>query len=80
MRSDISKLPLAKTIVYLIAVAYLSITPVEARQSLDELEEQALQAAGDFAQEYTVQVEAFGGQEFVNRQGHSERPRLPNCV
>lgn len=43
-------------------------------QSLDDLEQQAFQAAGDFAQEYTVQVEAFGGQEFVNKQAIASGP------
>jgi serine protease Do len=74
MRSDISTFSIAKKIACLIGIAILSVATAEARQSLDELEEQALQAAGDFAQEYTVQVEAFGGQEFVNRQAIASGP------
>ena len=35
---------------------------------LDELEQQAFQAAADFSQDCVVQVETFGGQEIVNRQ------------
>ena len=74
MRSYISILQIAKRIACLIGITFLSISTSEARQSLDELEQQALQAAGDFAQEYTVQVEAFGGQEFVNRQAIASGP------
>ena len=35
---------------------------------LDELEQQAFQAAADFSQDCVVQVETFGGQEIVNKQ------------
>ena len=35
---------------------------------LDEQEQQAFQAAADFSQDCVVQVEAFGGQEIVNKQ------------
>lgn len=35
---------------------------------LDELEQQAFQAAADYAQDCVVQVETFGGQEIVNKQ------------
>ncbi|MFN7291607.1 MAG: trypsin-like peptidase domain-containing protein, partial [Pirellula sp.] len=74
MRSYLSILQIVKRIACLIGITFLSISTSEARQSLDELEQQALQAAGDFAQEYTVQVEAFGGQEFVNRQAIASGP------
>jgi serine protease Do len=61
-----------------LTVALLLMVPLGsmavARQTLDELEEQAFQAAADFAQDYTVQVEAFGGQEFVNRQAMASGP------
>ena len=35
---------------------------------LDELEQQAFQAAADYAQDCVVQVETFGGREIVNQQ------------
>ncbi|XZE19978.1 PDZ domain-containing protein [Pirellulaceae bacterium SH449] len=69
---------LFKFTAYHLAVALLLVMPrgsiAVAWQSLDELEEQAFQVAADFAQDYTVQVEAFGGQEFVNRQAIASGP------
>jgi serine protease Do len=44
------------------------------QQSLDTLEEEAFQAAGDFAQGSVVQVETFGGMEFVNKQAVAPGP------
>ena len=43
------------------------------QQTLDTLEEEAFQAAGDFAQGSVVQVETFGGMEFVNKQAVATR-------
>ncbi|MCU0710820.1 MAG: PDZ domain-containing protein [Pirellula sp.] len=74
MRSSISTLKISQWIFCIAGIALLSSSESKATQSLDELEQQALQAAGDFAQEYTVQVEAFGGQEFVNRQAVASGP------
>ncbi len=44
------------------------------QQTLDTLEEEAFQAAGDFAQGAVVQVETFGGMEFVNKQAVAPGP------
>ena len=44
------------------------------QQTLDTLEEEAFQAAGDFAQGSVVQVETFGGMEFVNKQAVAPGP------
>ena len=47
---------------------------------LDEQEQQAFQAAADFAQDCVVQVETFGGQEIVNRQFIASGPSTGTIV
>lgn len=44
------------------------VAPIAEDPPLDELEQQAFQAAADFAQDCVVQVETFGGLEIVNQQ------------
>ena len=60
----------------ILAIAGLLQNPglVLGQQSLDTLEEEAFQAAGDFAQGSVVQVETFGGMEFVNKQAVAPGP------